>query len=210
MTVHDRTRLMRRAFSPFMPTSIFSGCIAFAPRLVMLKLPKHLNSPVCANLSFYPVKGKSMRHRIRAAGLLIDQDRILMVNENDGEWSYWVPPGGGFEDKDGNTRNTVKREVWEETGLSVTVGELLFVREFCETSRGIYHFEQFYMVDHWQGEVSLKNLEGLDEEVRSISQARWLTQRELADVEVFPPQLKDMLWGKLDRHDLSIVHLGYS
>ena len=66
-----------------------------------------------------------MRHRIRAAGILVDQDRILMVNENDDGRSYWVPPGGGFETQDGNTRNTVKREVWEETGLTVSVGELL-------------------------------------------------------------------------------------
>ncbi|MBT7673044.1 MAG: pyrophosphatase, partial [Oceanospirillaceae bacterium] len=43
-----------------------------------------------------------MRHRIRAAGILVDQDRILMVNENDDGRSYWVPPGGGFETQDGN------------------------------------------------------------------------------------------------------------
>jgi hypothetical protein len=29
-------------------------------------------------------------------------------------------------------------------------------------------------------------------------------------VDVFPPQLRDLLWSKLDRGDLSIVHLGYS
>jgi 8-oxo-dGTP diphosphatase len=151
-----------------------------------------------------------MRHRIRAAGILVDQNRILMVNENEVGLSYWVPPGGGFEAKDGNTRNTVKREVWEETGLSVTVGELLFVREFYETSRDIYHVEQFYMVDQWQGEITLNNLEPMGEEARYISQARWLTKLELAKVEVFPPQLKDVLWDKLDRKDLSIIHLGYS
>mgnify|MGYP005995080597 CR=1 FL=1 len=59
-----------------------------------------------------------MRHRIRAAGLLIDEDRILLVNENDGGKSYWVPPGGGFEAKDGNTRNTVKREVFEVRNIT--------------------------------------------------------------------------------------------
>jgi 8-oxo-dGTP diphosphatase len=151
-----------------------------------------------------------MRHRIRAAGILVDQGRILMVNENERGLSYWVPPGGGFEAKDGNTHNTVKREVWEETGLSVTVGNLLFVREFCETFRAIYHVEQFYIVDHWSGEVSLKNLEAIGEEARYISQARWFTKQELSQVDVFPPQLKDVLWDKLDRGDFSIVHLGYS
>lgn len=151
-----------------------------------------------------------MRHRIRAAGLIIDQQRILMVNEHDGEKSYWVPPGGGFEAKDGNTSNTVKREVWEETGLSVMVGKLLFIREFCELKADIYHLEQFYMIDHWQGTMSLKNLEALEGEVRSISQVRWFTKEELASVEVFPPHLKDLLWQKLDNDDLSIVHLGYA
>ena len=151
-----------------------------------------------------------MRHRIRAAGLIIDQNRILMVNEHDTGQSYWVPPGGGFEAKDGNTSNTVKREVWEETGLSVVVGKLMFIREFCETERNIYHVEQFYRVDHWQGTISLKNLEALEGEVRSISQVRWFTKEELVHVDVFPPHLKDVLWQKLDNDDLSIVHLGYS
>ena len=154
-----------------------------------------------------------MRHRIRAAGILVDQDRILMVNENERDRSYWVPPGGGFEGKDGNTRHTVKREVWEETGLSVVVGDVLFVREFYEASRDIYHVEQFYLVDQWQGEITLNNLEpagaGAGAEARYISQARWFTKQELAQVDVFPPQLKDLLWDKLDQQDLSILHLGY-
>jgi len=151
-----------------------------------------------------------MRHRIRAAGILVDQDRILMVNENEGDWSYWVPPGGGFEAKDGNTRNTVKREIWEETGLTANVAELLFVREFAEPGRDIYHVEQFYWVDHWQGELSLKNLESMSEEQRSIAQVRWLSRQELAQRDVYPPQLRDLLWEKLARDDLSIVHLGYA
>jgi len=102
-----------------------------------------------------------------------------MVHESDGGQSYWVPPGGGFEAKDGNTRNTVKREVWEESGLSVVVGELLFVREFCEPSRDIYHLEQFYIVDQWQGEMSLNNLEPLGEQGRSITEVPGLPNRNL-------------------------------
>ena len=50
----------------------------------------------------------------------------------------------------------------------------------------------------------------MGEEARYISQARWFTKQELSQVDVFPPQLKDVLWDKLDRDDFSIVHLGYS
>jgi len=85
----------------------------------------------------------------------------------------------------------------------------LFVREFYEASRDIYHVEQFYLVDQWQGEITLNNLEPAGAEARYISQARWFTKQELAQVDVFPPQLKDLLWDKLDQQDLSILHLGY-
>ena len=98
-----------------------------------------------------------------------------------------MPPDGGFEAADDNTRNTVKREVWEETGLSVSVGELFFVREFCEAAKDIYHLEQFYLVDQWQGGISIKSLEALTNEIRGISQACWLSRQQLVEVEVFPP-----------------------
>ena len=150
-----------------------------------------------------------MQHRIRAAGIVIDRDRILMVNENEGGQSYWVPPGGGFEAQDGNTSNTVKREVWEESGLTVSVGPLLFVREFFETSKNIYHVEQFYWVGSWSGDLTLKNLEFSSGDERSISDVRWMTRQELSVIKVFPPQLRDLLWDKLAAGDQSIVHLGY-
>jgi ADP-ribose pyrophosphatase YjhB (NUDIX family) len=55
-----------------------------------------------------------LQHRIRAAGLLVREQSILLVrHEVDGD-VYWIPPGGGFEShSDRSTRDTVKRECRE-------------------------------------------------------------------------------------------------
>ena len=103
-----------------------------------------------------------LTHRIRAAGLLVRDDRILLVKHVVGDDTYWIPPGGGFESvSDQSTRDTVRREFMEETGLDVDVGPLVYVREFAEPAMGRFHMELFYRIDAWRGELSLANLAGL-------------------------------------------------
>ena len=35
-----------------------------------------------------------MEHRIRAAGILVDQGAVLLLRVNDFTGEYWIPPGG--------------------------------------------------------------------------------------------------------------------
>ena len=54
---------------------------------------------------------EALRHRIRAAGLLVVEQRILLVRHEVGGDIYWIPPGGGFESEcDESTKDTVRRE----------------------------------------------------------------------------------------------------
>lgn len=96
---------------------------------------------------------EALRHRIRAAGLLVVEQRILLVRHEVGGDIYWIPPGGGFESEcDESTKDTVRREFFEETGLRVDVGPLVYVREFAEPAAGRFHMELFYRIDAWRGE----------------------------------------------------------
>lgn len=149
-----------------------------------------------------------MKHRIRAAGIAVNDDRILLIKHVHEDDEYWVPPGGGLEPGDGSTEGTVKREVFEESGLEVTVGPLIFVREFFEKSRNTYHVEQFYMITEWRGELSLDNLRGLGGDEHVITKARWLSREELVTVKVFPEELRDLLWSKIKEPSISACHLG--
>ncbi|MBQ6520474.1 MAG: NUDIX hydrolase [Anaerolineaceae bacterium] len=70
-------------------------------------------------------------HIIAAAGIVInDNDEILMVKANRGGWVF---PGGQVEVGE-NVIDAVKREVMEETGIDIEVGEV-----FCISSNTCKH-----------------------------------------------------------------------
>lgn len=149
-----------------------------------------------------------MNHRIRAAGIIIDSEQILLVQHIDNGQEYWIPPGGRLESCDSSTVATVKREVFEETGLSAQVGQLIFVREFFEARRDTYHLELFYLIDSYKGDITTSNLEGLGGDEHLIQQVRWVSRDELAALRVFPAELRTILWDKLKENPIIPLHLG--
>ena len=136
---------------------------------------------------------EALRHRIRAAGLLVVEQRILLVRHEVGGDIYWIPPGGGFESEcDESTKDTVRREFFEETGLRVDVGPLVYVREFAEPAAGRFHMELFYRIDAWRGEPTLANLKGLGGDEFDIREVGWIARDELPGLPSFyPAELAD-------------------
>ena len=149
-----------------------------------------------------------MKHRIRAAGILVVDNKILLIKHKHANYNYWAPPGGGLEAIDTSTKATVKREVLEESGLTVEVGSLIFIKEFFEKSKNIYHVEQYYLINAFQGEVSLKNVTKTQNLEHLITDIKWVTKQELQSINVFPEQLKTLLWTKLQEQKITPVHLG--
>lgn len=149
-----------------------------------------------------------MKHRIRAAGLLIKDDAILLIKHTDHNGTWWVPPGGGLEATDEDTRATVVREVLEESGLTVTkLGPLVYAREFKEAYADTYHMEQFLLVEDWEGDITLENLKGLGGDEQMISEARFVSRDEMQSLKVFPEELKDDVWSRI-QGDVHAIHLG--
>lgn len=69
----------------------------------------------------------SFHIRVNARGIVINNDRILLNEFGGGE--YYNIPGGGVEPGE-TIPEAVAREVLEETGIRVTVGELIYVLEY--------------------------------------------------------------------------------
>ena len=148
-----------------------------------------------------------MKHRIRAAGIAINGDEILLLRVKDpysGE--YWIPPGGGLESSDQSSKHALIREYKEETGLDVDVGELLFIREFLETSRDTYHVELFYQISRWEGELSLSNLDGLNDQ-SYIHAVEWVPLTQLASMKTFPSDIHEKILPLIEQQ-LHSYHLG--
>lgn len=71
-------------------------------------------------------------HSVSVAGIVIDGDRALAIQRRDN--GHWEPPGGVLELEESPT-DGVAREVWEETGVKVAVGNLTGV--YKNLARGI-------------------------------------------------------------------------
>ena len=71
---------------------------------------------------------------IRVYGILIDNNDRLLVSDEFIRGQYYTKlPGGGLELGEG-TRDCLKREFMEETGLDVTVGEHFYTTDFFQIS----------------------------------------------------------------------------
>ncbi|MCX4799500.1 MULTISPECIES: NUDIX domain-containing protein [unclassified Streptomyces] len=68
--------------------------------------------------------------RVSARAVVLNaQGEILLVRHRDQDREFYVLPGGRVEPGE-TSAEAVRREVLEETGLSVRVGELRWVREY--------------------------------------------------------------------------------
>lgn len=65
--------------------------------------------------------------RVSARGIVIHNNKILLNKFGNGE--YYNIPGGGVEPGE-TVKQAVVREIFEESGLNVTVGDLIYILEY--------------------------------------------------------------------------------
>lgn len=71
---------------------------------------------------------------VRVYGILLDEDKRLLVSDEFIRGAYITKlPGGGLEFGEG-TRDCLKREFMEETGMDVTIGDHIYTTDFFQIS----------------------------------------------------------------------------
>ncbi len=71
---------------------------------------------------------------VRVYGILLDEKKRLLVSDEFIRGAYITKlPGGGLEFGEG-TRDCLKREFKEETGLDVTIGDHIYTTDFFQIS----------------------------------------------------------------------------
>ncbi len=148
--------------------------------------------------SHQEIEAKERTIRVGAKAVIIRDGMVLLVKYDDENGPHYKYPGGGHQ-RGESVRETVAREVLEETDAEVDVGDLLLVYE----SAPFKHDYKFGPVHHLIlfFECSLKpgSEPGLPERPDPNEVAvEWITYSELRDTRVFPSivdQLEKALAG---------------
>lgn len=140
-----------------------------------------------------PASKYSGKLRVRAAGLLLTDDGLLLVELRSpvSNKLIWTPPGGGVEFGE-PIRETLKREYKEETGLEIVVEELVHINEFIQSE--FHAIEFFFKVSTIGGTMNLGNDPEYTSEDQILKQLAYFKQEDLSDIDIKPVFLKKDFW----------------
>jgi len=150
-----------------------------------------------------------VKHRIRSAAIVIDNDKILLVKHKRPKSGieFWVPPGGGLEDSE-SIYGCAIRETYEETGLKVILGEIRYLREFVDPEHGEHHFEIFIQAKSFVGELTISNVNPDDRDGPYVKEAKFLSQVDISGLTIYPEILKNEFWDELRTGKLQTRYIG--
>ncbi|MCF2906429.1 NUDIX domain-containing protein [Octadecabacter sp. CECT 8868] len=131
--------------------------------------------------------------RLAVRGILIHEDRLLLVNAYGGRDDLWCAPGGGAELHQSLPEN-LAREIHEETGLTVTVGALCLANEFHDPDGDFHQVELFFRCGLVEGTLD----DAWQDPEQVVSMRRWVTRDELEAMNVRPKSLAAVAWRDKD------------
>jgi 8-oxo-dGTP pyrophosphatase MutT (NUDIX family) len=131
------------------------------------------------------------RPRIAVRGLLLIENRLLLVNAfGGGRRDLLCAPGGGVEPHSSLPDNLI-REFHEETGLTVAVGAPCLVNEFHAPGRDFHQVDIYFRVTLVAGDpmAPWKDPEGI------VTERHLVAQDEMHRYRYKPDSLPDAAWG---------------
>ncbi len=121
------------------------------------------------------------RIEVRAAGILVRDKRVLLVEHKKPSESYWVVPGGRV--CFGETLpDALRREFLEELAMRVRIGGLVFLNDAAPAG-GSRHVVNVYF------QVSSDDEPG---ELQDVEDARFFSEAEFREIDL-RPSIEDVL-----------------
>ncbi|MEP4196729.1 MAG: NUDIX hydrolase [Aliishimia sp.] len=140
-----------------------------------------------ASLSHRPI-------RLAVRAVIVQDDRLLLVNAwPDGKSDLLCAPGGGA-DSHAALPDNLARELHEETGLRISVGQICLVNEFHDPDRDFHQVDIYFWAQITAGEIdpAWKDPEAI------VTDRIWVTKDEMRGLNVKPDSLIDIAFGPQD------------
>lgn len=128
-------------------------------------------------------------NRNRSAGIVIKDDKVLLMHRFNKGDEYWVFPGGGVEEGETPEEATV-REVDEETSIAVVPKKFVY---HITWDTGEENF--FYLCDYISGEAKLRPDSVEVEQMKDgdqVYEPMWIDINKLAELKLYQLEVRDL------------------
>ena len=142
-----------------------------------------------------------IRPRVRVAGILIENNKILLIEHKKNDKKYWLIPGGGV-DWGESTAEALTREYKEETNLDINVTEFLFLSETIAPDKEKHVINLYFKVEKDENSKA----EMLLGDETNLNDLRFVSKDEIENIKIYP-NIKEQIKQLLDEKEI-VPYLG--
>ena len=144
---------------------------------------------------------EKIRPRVRVAGILIENERILLIEHSKNDKKYWLVPGGGV-DWGESTAESLIREYKEETNLDIEVESFLFLSETIAPDKEKHVINLYFKVkrkDTSKEDLKLGNGE-------MLTDLKFFEKEKIKNIKLYP-NIKEQIIKLLNKEEI-VPYLG--
>ncbi len=137
-------------------------------------------------------KPRSRSPRLAVRAVIVQDNALLLVNAwPEGVSDLMCAPGGGVEPH-ASLHDNLKREVFEETGLQISVGDLCLLNEFHDPDHDFHQVDMFFRCTITAGtlDTAWKDPENI------VGTRQWVDQSDLHTVRFKPDCLAEIAFAE--------------
>lgn len=139
---------------------------------------------------------EKIRPRVRVAGILIEDDRILLIEHTKNNRKYWLVPGGGV-DWGESAAEALIREFKEETSLDIEVEKFLFISETIAPDKQKHVINLYFKIKKAENSSNIMKLG--EEEI--LTDLRFIPEDEIKNIKLYP-NIKEKLIKLLNKENI--------
>lgn len=124
--------------------------------------------------------------RVRVAALLLLDGKVVVVRHRSAGQPYHLLPGGGVDYRE-TLESALKREVLEETGFVITVGELLFVNDTIDPGGPRHVVNITFSAEVVGGAITNSPID------RNVEAVELISPDALPDLDLRPPMASEIV-----------------
>jgi len=129
----------------------------------------------------------------RAAGIVVKDDKVLLMWRFRNDREYYVIPGGGIEEGE-DIEEGLEREIFEELNLKIKNYEKFFefLNDFT-SSRNVPRMDYYFIIKDFEGEVKIGDPELSSQTQQNIYRPEWIEISKLSELNLMPEEAKKRL-----------------